>query len=98
MDNKYLKWCKVYKGEEEFPHTRNSKADEYKYVLWLYERVAVRECESEHIHDSKAIIANINKAVLNGLSMYHDDWALGLSMSSKTLEKIKEYDDMPFLK
>lgn len=98
MDKKeYLKLCKVYRGEEEFPYSRNSKEDEYKYVLWLNERAAIRECITDNIKDYIKIIETINRFVKNGLSMYHDDWAKGSSMSTKTLEKIHEYDAMPFL-
>lgn len=97
MDKKeYLKWCKVYKGENVFPYSRNTKEDEYKYVLWLNEKAAIGECIDDNIHDDVNIIETINRYIKNGLSKYHDDWALGLSMSSKTLEKIHEYDDMPF--
>lgn len=96
-DKKFLKWCKVFRGESEYPYPRDSKDNEYKYVLWLNERVAIRECISENIHDDKAIIELINKSVLNGLSMYHNDWAIGMAMSEKTLGKIQEYDMMPFL-
>lgn len=37
VNNEYLKWCKVFRGEEEFPYSRNTKEDEYKYILWLNE-------------------------------------------------------------
>lgn len=98
MDKKdYLKWCKAYKGEEEFPYPRKTKEDEYKYVLWLNEKGAIGECIDDNINEDIKIIETINRYIKNGLSKYHDDWALGMSMSSKTLEKIHEYDDMPFL-
>lgn len=94
----YLKWCKVYRGENEFPYSRNTKEDEYKYVLWINERAALRECISDNIKDDIKIIETINSYIIkNGLSMYHDDWARGLSISAKTLKKIQEYDDMPFI-
>lgn len=98
MDKKeYLKWCKVYKGENVFPYSRNTKEDEYKYVLWLNEKAAIDECVDDGINEDVKIIETINRYIKNGLSKYHDDWALSLSMSSKTLEKIQEYDDMPFV-
>ena len=98
MDKKdYLKWCKVYRGEEEFPYPRKNKEDEYKYILWINERAAIRDCIEDKIKDGVKIIELINKYIRNGLSMYHDDWAAGLSMSFKTLEKIQEYDEMSFI-
>ncbi len=97
INNEYLKWCKVFRGEEEFPYSRNTKEDEYKYILWLNERAAIRECVSDNTRDDIKIIETINRFVKNGLSMYHDDWAIGIPISAKTLEKIQEYDNMPFL-
>lgn len=95
--NDYLKWCKVYRGENKFPYPRNTKDDEYKYVLWLNEKAAIGECIDDGINEDIKIIETINRYIKNGLSMYHDDWAKGLSISAKTLEKIQEYDDMPFV-
>lgn len=98
MDNKeYLKWCKVYRGEDKFPYPRNNKEDEYKYIYWRNERSAVRDCMDDNIQDSIKIIEVINSYIRNGLSMYHDDWAIGVSISSRTLKKIQEYESMPFL-
>lgn len=96
-EKKYLKWCKVYAGEKDFPYLRGNKEDEYRYVLWLNERAAIGECIANNIKNDVKIIEIINRYIKNGLSKYHDDWALGLSMSEKTLEKIQEYDSMPFL-
>ena len=98
MDNKeYLKWCKVYRGEDEFPYPRNNKEDEYKYIFWRNEKAAIGECMDDNIKDNIKIIDTINRYIRNGLSMYHSDWVSGVSMSSKTLGKIQEYDSMPFL-
>ena len=98
MDKKeYLKLCKVYRGEEGFPYPRETKDDEYRYVLWLNEKAAILDCIDDNISDDIKIIETINRYIKNGLSKYHDDWARGLEMSHETLEKIIEYDNMPFL-
>lgn len=79
MDNKeYLKYCKVYKGEDENPYrSPSNKDDELKKLFWNEERAGVCECIEDNISDKRLCSRKIFDYVYNGVNMYVGAWAGG---------------------
>lgn len=94
--NDYLRYCKFYRGEEDYPYQRKTREEEYKYIFWLCERGAINYCMNNNITDGSKIIGEINDFITNKLGMYHADWCYGF-MTHKTLEKWIEYGKYPYI-